>query len=393
MSTDNFFFTPQFKHIISLVSGIFPDAVFFDHSGSIRINDAKRIHAVIIGDSEWARIWAISTALVCHYPNYERDENLRTRISWIGITQDEIDDFVYDFKNLFDNCYWRTVNIDGENVNIKTFFPQYRETRKDFVDIEFEFIEGKFTNRLFQRKLESWTQDPEQVITLIFCDNDQQKNIDLATKTFERLSPDANRVQILAYSTEGTDYPGIQNFGDISFADEHFSKLLDMAKYLNYFYSASYKLQHLPLDMPRTDVEKEWENIKDPKILLSNIFNVTTMASKMRILGHKREDWNDYFALTPREIAELTPTEHNRWSVERLILGMRPCNDAELESIKKNINLKKEFKTKRKAHADLVAFDELQNDETGLNVIRYDSDLIASIPLIAKSFSDAFPSK
>jgi len=98
--------------------------------------------------------------------------------------------------------------------------------------------------------------------------------------------------------------------------------------------------------------------------------------------------------------------EHNRWSVERLILGFRPPTDTEREEIRENIeafiiakktdkekpeqDLKNVYK-KKKNHYDLCSYRELREDKTGQNVRLYDYDLTACIPLIAQSFKEAQP--
>ncbi|MDE5813395.1 MAG: hypothetical protein K2H72_03830, partial [Muribaculaceae bacterium] len=181
------------------------------------------------------------------------------------------------------------------------------------------------------------------------------------------------------------------------------SELMDMAKYLNYFYKASYELKHVPTELPEEEVEKAWDEIEDEKLKMSNIYNVMSIPTKMEILGHSRDDWSTFYALTAEEIEQLTAVEHNRWCVERLIQGMRPCTDEERQEIEEDlrkrlsdksyareypVSLKKKYKNERNAHYDLCAFSELGVDETGLPVTRYDRDLTAAIPLIVKTFND-----
>lgn len=91
--------------------------------------------------------------------------------------------------------------------------------------------------------------------------------------------------------------------------------------------------------------------------------------------------------------------------MERLIQGMRPCTDDERIEVKEDIirrlndpiyrkknpiSLKKRYKIERNAHYDLCAFSELDIDESGKHVSRYDRDLTAAIPLIVKTFNDRY---
>ena len=128
-----------------------------------------------------------------------------------------------------------------------------------------------------------------------------------------------------------------------------------------------------------------------------------TIATKMRSLGHEETDWDKFHALTQEEVETLSAVEHNRWCVERLILGFRPPTDTEREEIRDNIrafikakktggdkpqnDLKNVYK-KQKVHYDLCSYRELQEDKTGQNVRVYDYDLTACIPLIAQSFNE-----
>ena len=104
----------------------------------------------------------------------------------------------------------------------------------------------------------------------------------------------------------------------------------------------------------------------------------------MHSIGHASDDWTEYYALTLEEINLLTEVEHNRWSVEELILGYRPANDKEMERVEKDIAQKKVLR-KQKIHYDLRSFDDLRADSTGKNVNVYDMALTQGIPLMIKS--------
>ena len=109
-----------------------------------------------------------------------------------------------------------------------------------------------------------------------------------------------------------------------------------------------------------------------------------TLGTKMHSIGHASDDWKEYYALTFEEISILTEVEHNRWSVEELILGYRPVSDEEKKLIEEDISKKKELRS-RKIHYDLRAYEELRTDSTGKNVNVYDMALTQGIPLIIKS--------
>lgn len=345
-------------------------------------------HILLIGNPNSWQETAIDFALTYHVPCYESYSRARTRISILLNSQEEIQDFIFEFKELLDNSYWRIVDLTGKKPKVQLHRPQYEATRKDFVDVEWEFIIGHLSNPIVQEKIKRWAADPKQILTICLGYDDAGKNTRYAEKLRRRL-PDSVCIEVRE------DNPDAKA--------KHDAELMEMAKYLHYFYQASYELQHVPTELPEEEVDKAWDAITDEKLKRSNIFNVMAIPVKMQILGHDRDDWDTFYALTAEEIEMLTAVEHNRWCVERLIQGMRPCTDQERREIEEDlrkrlsdekyasenpVSLKKQYKTERNAHYDLCAFSELGVDETGLPVSRYDRDLTAAIPLIVKTFND-----
>ena len=84
----------------------------------------------------------------------------------------------------------------------------------------------------------------------------------------------------------------------------------------------------------------------------------------------------------------MAQVEHNRWSVEELILGFRPCTDEEQEKIAADVRKQKAAYKARKIHNDLRAYNDLRPDGTGKPVQVYDLCLTSCLPLIAKAFAD-----
>lgn len=330
----------------------------------------------------------VEAALTNHYPEYERDSKMRTHISVLVDDLNEIHDFVFEYQELFDNSYWRIVDLHGQKPAVELHRPQYEGQRRDFVDVEWEFIIGHLSHPMLQEKMRRWANDPKQQFTISIGYDDVEKSKNIAEKLRRRLP---GSVRIEAHE----DNPKNET--------KRKAEIMEMAKYLHYFYQASYELKHVPTELPEVEVNRAWDSIEDEKLKMSNIYNVMSIPVKMEILGHDRNDWGTFYALTAEEIEQLTAVEHNRWCVERLIQGMRPCTDQERKEIEEDlrrrlsdkeyatsnpVSLKKKYKDERNAHYDLCAFSELGLDETGLPVTRYDRDLIAAIPLIVKTYND-----
>lgn len=345
-------------------------------------------HLLLLGSPDSWQSTAIEYALTYHFPEYEANSRKRTRISVLVESKAEVHDFVFEYQELFDNSYWRIVDLTDGKPGIEKHCPQYEGLRKDFVDVEWEFIIGRLSNPLLQEKIRRWAADSTKQLIIAFCHSDREKNERYAEKLRRRLS---TKVRFEIHNQ------------DTATEKKRHSELMEMAKYLNYFYKASYELKHVPTELPEEEVDKAWNEIEDERLKMSNVYNVMSIPMKMEILGHPRDDWETFYALTADEIEKLTAVEHNRWCVERLIQGSRPCTDTERKEIEEDmrlrladpeyatanpVSLKKRYKNERNAHYDLCAFSELGVDETGLPVTRYDHDLTAAIPLIVKTFND-----
>lgn len=371
----------------------------------------KTVHLVIAGFSDLGESLALHAALIAHFPNYVRNQALRTRITIIdkGLSTRK-DAFFQRYANLFEHSYYRCIDLSQRSMT-QFHEPVYHSTREDFVDVEWEFVDGDFYNPLMQRKLQLWADNKEQQLTLALCDNDYGNNFNRAFALPKNIYQ--NGITVLVYTERSGmlekvhETDGYHNLYPIGMDDCGYDirlPLLQMAKRLNYFYTCSYGQEGTPTDMPVEKVEAAWRNVQTFSMRYSNIYNVMTVATKMRSLGHEEKEWDKFFALTQEEIETLSAVEHNRWSVERLILGFRPPTDTEREEIRENIeafitaqktgssapeqDLKNVYK-KKKIHYDLCAYRELREDKTGQNVRLYDYDLTASIPLIAQSFKES----
>lgn len=351
------------------------------------------VHLVIVGFDSYAQSVALTAARVAHYPNYDGKASrpLRTRISIIapGILEKK-DQFVARYQALFDHSYYRTVDVSGRKSQLH--HRAYEGKREDFVDIEWEFVDGEASNPVIMDKLSLWAKDASRQLTIVLSGPEDAANIDGAVSipgiVSERDIPVWVRMHQDMISNSLLQSPKFRNLIPFGMDSEGYDTrvpLLKMARLLHYFYHSSYGDAVIPSVFPPLDVEQSWQSAGPMKMRLSNIYNVMTMSGKMHSLGHDPDDLSTYYALTREEIEALSRTEHNRWSVERLLSGTRPCTDEERKAIREDIRLKKEYKN-RDIHYDLCAYSELGVDETGKDVRTYDYDLTACIPLIVESY-------
>lgn len=372
---------------------------------AITYDSNKRVHLVIFGTSSMAESLAIHTALTAHYPNYCRDKRLRTRITWVADDRKEFYDFMQRYRGLLENCYRRNITLTGEDISSEVLAPKNIADGLDFVDIEWEFVEGNIANNALQHKLTKWQKDEEQLLTVAYCyAYERNLNEMLALPREFRLAvpvllqcDDNTAVEFLRTSDE---YKLVIPFGMKDAALPDISSFIRMAQCINYAYNTmrltSKEEQMMGVvkmavatEVPETDVlQQMWNN---PKLTTakrwSNIYNAFSVNTKMNSLGIEAARWGTLFSLNDREVEMLTEVEHNRWCVEELILGYRPTSRVQHEMILKDVALREKFKTEF-VHEDLRSFKDLGVDDSGLSVARYDEGLIRTLPLIAYAASE-----
>lgn len=378
----------------------------------------KIVHLVIFGMSEVAEQVAINAAQVCHYPNYlQKEHTLRTRITLIDESAiEKSSEWIQRYKNLFDNCFYRFVDTKKTPAVIKTSMPMYVD-REDFVDIEWEFVSASAYDKLVRDKITKWATSSSQLLSVVFANEDSGKGLSEALRLPEAIVLTQTPVYVYMQGDKAfrqikhtINSPNIIPFGMVDHGYDVNIPIIKMAKNVNFIYNRCYEENekewngHLRFSVEIGENEKEslWTKKSSVK-RMSNMYNAMTISPKMRSMGFHYDDWDKFYELSEEDIEILAEVEHNRWNVEELILGFRPCNDDELKEIADSIEnhnrkrievgndavkhdktLKEIYKEERKAHYDIRAYNDLRPDGTGRPVQIYDRCLSACIPLIAK---------
>ncbi len=383
-------------------------------------DSGKTVHLLVSGFSSLAQTLAIHAALVAHYPNYNSNspEPLRTRITILSKNLDSRrGELITRYRSLFENSYYRTINIEKRSSTFHV--PQYAGKRKEFVDVEWEFVNGEIHNEIVQQKIKKWSTSDSQLLTVAIAhDNDDENVKDVLALPKEVME---NGVTVLARVKNGGSlsllktsgkYDNVYPFGMNDSGYDVRLPLMKMGKLLNAFYWD--EMDEITHVVDQEKIDEVWKYLPSFAKRCSNIHNVMTIPTKMRSLYHTFEHWDYHFAISERDVEELAVVEHNRWSVEELIMGFRPCSDRELKQVDASIaeflaikddkakmaswelrdkqgrecTLKEVFKeddTKR-AHYDLRDYDDLRVDRNGVNVQNYDKKLIRCIPQVACAF-------
>lgn len=381
--------------------------IFFDYE-PITKHSQKTVHLVIFGMNEISEMLAIHAAHVAHYPNFTFDSKLRTRITLIDEqAETKSMQWIAQYHHLFDQCYYRVVMPDQKKM-IQTFHKpdpllsksEGRPNVRDFIDIEWEFVQTSSTSPIMREKLVKWSAAySNQLLTIAFCYEHDFRNLNEALLLPHDIY--SSKTPLYVYMHDGSplqqmkSHNTLSRFHSFGMIDQGYDirlPLVQMAKMVNYVYDLCYHendinwtghLRFAP-DINTERLEQLWQETSQ-MMRISNIFNAMTIASKMRSVGLKEDEWDKFYDIPQHDINLLAEVEHNRWCVERLIMGWRPCTAEEQRRVEENIQIKEELKSK-KVHYDLRPYHDLRPDITGKPVTIYDLCLCSCLPLIARTF-------
>lgn len=366
-----------------------------DHE-PITAQSVKHVHLVIFGLSEMGEMVAINAAHVAHYPNYIHDHTNRTRITIVdtdAISKSET--IIKRYQHLFDNSYYRIVKPD-EHDAVKLFHkPMYDGKREDFVDVEWEFVESSVTDIPLRDKLVKWSNDERQQLTVVFAHDDINRNVSESLHLPDVIAK--QNVPVYTYvhhPISFTHSPHIRPFGMVDQGYDVTLPLVRMAMNVNHVYDRCYADNYeawsgqlrYAVEIDKQARDASWGRLKNVK-RMSSIYNALNIPTKLRSIGLSEDEWDKFYDIPQQDIELLAQVEHNRWNVEELIMGWRPCTDEERQAVDADINKKEELKQQR-IHYDLCAYSELKLDKTGKPVTIYDLCLCSCLPLITKAFID-----
>lgn len=381
----------------------------------------------------------VQAALMAHFPNAHRDRNLRTTISFIDDQAIKEGEFLRGrFSTLFDLCRYRVIDIEKDKFNsIGSDFEQmwfdpmvmgrYKHLGENFMDIQWEFIQGNVAADSIRKYLSSVSEDINKVTTVAICFNHPQNSVAAALYLPETVYKRA--LQILIYQQDSFDlankiasgekvwkrYEKLRPFGMIegSYTENPFDN--PMAKILHYLYDSGRINNH---GRPKSTIDYSYFDVMDISkfsgvsidvefarkinalwdqqgivVKLSNIDMVDTIAMKLRSLGLTIDTIDEL----PQKLQEgdalemLAKSEHTRWVTERTTMGYRPLDNTLNEwQYFQNPDLKPSDRTKKKrywqgksrAHLDICSNTSLVTVDPGTHY--NDMAVISYIPQLLR---------
>ena len=408
----------------------------------IDYDSGKTVHLVIIGMNKMGVALATEAAQLMHFPNFNRDNRLRTTITFIDPNAQRESEYLKGrFANLFALARSRTIICGQDHFDKAWYDPmndensRYHHLGENFIDIEFEFIQSNLASEEVRQYMTQIATDTDhKICTVTVCIDHPQRAIATALYLPEAVLKRA--IQVLVYQRSLSDmvcqlsigddrwkrYRKLKPFGMLENCYEDDS-LNDMkAKLANYFYARNrsgqpidFKLAYRQqpemtagelaemLNINTDDVKAHW---KDLSIAYkwSNIYYIHGFAQKLRAIGSDVDKPYEEQVKTLMDIKDgpvmvaLAHTEHNRWVTERLLMGFRPLDNtpnewlffntkemqrpADEETEKRKKDQKEMLKAKNRAHLDIISNEGI--DVMDYKMQQQDINNVMAIPLILK---------
>lgn len=305
----------------------------------IGLDSGRTVRFVIFGMTQMAYSMAVTAAHICHFPNFTRDNSLRTKICFVcpDIKQ-EMDFFIGRYSSLFNLSHSRHICWkDGEMLSSPVSMPS--EEYGDFIDIEWEFIDSSIERTEMRTLMEEWAASGTELLSMAICTNDMYANLAASLYLPEKIysmnvpvfvhQPDNAEILKFAH-TDAKHYSNIFPFGmQCDSFDPLFTHRLKYAKRINYLYCLENNGQSFESMCSEAELDRFWDSNKEYVYRFSNLFAANSIPTKLRSIGKSVENIDEPAAISDKEVEILAEIEHNRWNVERLLMGFSAMPIAE----------------------------------------------------------------
>lgn len=405
----------------------------------ITYDSNKHVHLIVVGMSNMGTALGVQALFQAHYPNYVRDSQLKTRVTFIDTKADkEMAFFKGRYATLFElarhryidanackeedlnsdcgwvdpmqqsNCQWKHLSNKGQN----------------FLDVEIEFVKGELESDGVRKYLTQVSKIQTSKLTIAICLTNASQAIAASLYMPMEVYENQQLQQILVYQREASTiienisketkknsirYEKLRPFGMI-----YSNYMDDRTRYwkgvlTHAVYDATQNNQPLPLDLKNTDDKEvkalvdKWDELKECKKISNKLF-VDSIYQKLRCIMDLSENEtlgeygnpifdNRSFVQDVKSVIQshasiVAKCEHNRWNVEQLLMGFTPMKSADDEQFrqlvdennKEKINKKKsELKeSSAKVHPNICDFEHLNMVDPDAK--KYDYALNVAIP-------------
>ena len=405
----------------------------------ITYDSNKHVHLIVVGMSNMGTALGVQALFQAHYPNYVRDSQLKTRVTFIDTKADkEMAFFKGRYATLFElarhryidanackeedlnsdcgwvdpmqqsNCQWKHLSNKGQN----------------FLDVEIEFVKGELESDGVRKYLTQVSKIQTSKLTIAICLTNASQAIAASLYMPMEVYENQQLQQILVYQREASTiienisketkensirYKKLRPFGMI-----YSNYMDDRTRYwkgvlTHAVYDATKDNKPLPLDLKNTDDKEvkalvdKWDKLKECKKISNKLF-VDSIYQKLRCIMDLSENETlgeygnpifdnrsfvqDVKSVLQSHASTVAKCEHNRWNVEQLLMGFTPMKSADDEQFRQLVDENNEEKINKKkselkessakVHPNICDFEHLNMVDPGAKA--YDYALNVAIP-------------
>lgn len=398
------------------------------YGNGVSPDDIRFVHLVFVGTGNYAMALATMAAQIIHLPNAHKR---KTRITFIDRNMEsEKEEFITRNRHLFEIQPYLYADLSENGLGIERICDEYvtfKGKDKEFLDIEFEFIKGDIFSKRVQDRIAEWSVSngrtqflsmflplsdqrqnfvmgmnmPDEVYANsvpLYIRQDRSDNLVTNLRNEDRKEPESQpeyvRVEEGSLIAEKCNarFANIYPFGMNETAYSVDNRSLARAKLINYLYEtadyAHYKfktveeLDRLPKEKLEGDAGNKWNRLT-VALKWSNIYSAYSFRIKLEVLRKLRgldinDSSHDTDPLSEREVEILAEMEHNRWNVEKLLMGFRKPKEPEDKYMHPEHSARLERNKRLFIHHDIRPFDQLDA------VAELDREFVRYIPWIVK---------
>lgn len=340
----------------------------------------KTVHLVVIGMSKMGIALGVQASHLCHFPNFIRNPKLKTKITFIDENADREMHFLQGrYRQLLKEIDYSYEDIHDKNKysdNLNKLNTKDKTSR--FTDIAWHFIKGSIEEPAIQQKLVSYSNE-DTCLTIAICLNLPAAAIASGLYLPEEVYKDNIQIlvkqdtpySILSMLKSVPRYKNVKPFGMLD-------NCLDLekvenikAKIVHYVYEYYFEKEtygRIPESIPaKKDYVVYWKPLATAH-KWSNIYHADMLNTKLRFINKDR--------LLTEQTEMIAEVEHNRWNIEKLIIGYRPTTHEEDKRLEAKIINKKTLK-ENFTHPDIKEYSNLSEDMKNI-----DRMISRAIPLI-----------
>jgi hypothetical protein len=365
----------------------------------ITADSDTKVHLVVAGMSNMGIAIGMQAAHLCHFPNFVT-KGIKTRITFIDEFADREMCFLKGrYRHLFNETevYYKEVPpgelFAANMIKDRAARITAKPSKKIFTDIEFEFVKARLEYPVIQDYIAELSRNPNSCLTIAICFRYPPKAIaaglylpdevydnhisvlvqqDISCSTLELLAKDGKYMHVKPFGM-------LDNCYDLGKADDLTPM---MVKYL--YDHTDGQSEEIVKTFTPNELRANWNDWTEPKtgkeslnitaLKWSNIYHANTIQVKKRSLNIVPG-----VELNSEQINLLARIEHNRWNIEKLLMGYRPCTPEEADDIA-NGRVSKQQLRDRFIHNDIKPYTALTTDDSDIQASAYDIAISKSLP-------------